>query len=207
MGVIDIKFPGLLACFVLLVSCGSHNPPGKFSLTSSSTPANYTPRIGVAVITGSRACVAIQNANVTIGGPITLVSPLTPQTFGQAEISSGSSTPCPISKDVDPTVSNYDLHLQQGSTLPKMTPLIAVVGASAPFSVGTNNNVVADLDQNNRTESFRACSAGDGIHLTVWSGNALEGTLLWHGSYYEVGDTGAGPACTAKEMPAATPVS
>lgn len=189
----------MVACF-FLASCASHNTPGKFSMTSSSDPAAYTPRIGVAVITGSRTCVAIQNSNVTIGGAITLVSPFTPQTFAQADISSSSSTPCPISKDVDPTVSNYDLHLHQGSTLPKLTPLIAVVGASAPFSVGANNNVVADLDQNGRTESFRACSAGDGIHVTVWSGNALDGTLLWHGSYYEPGNTGVGPACTAKEM-------
>jgi hypothetical protein len=105
---------------------------------------------------------------------------------------------------VDPTESNYDLKFADGSTLPKMTPLIAVVGSAGAFSVAPNSNVSANLDQDNKTESFRACSASDGVHLTVWSGNQLDGTLLWHGYYYEPGNTGAGPACTPKET---TPVS
>lgn len=104
-----------------------------------------------------------------------------------------------MSKDVDPTVSNYDIHVSQGS-VPKLTPLIAVLGASAPFSMAPNNSVQADLDQNGKTETFRACSGNDGIHLTVWSSNPLDGTLLWHGYYYEPSNPGLGPSCTAREM-------
>jgi hypothetical protein len=121
-----------------------------------------------------------------------------PQTFTQAEIGAASSSPCPVTKDVDATVSNYDLHVTGGS-VQKLTPLIAIIGTSAPFTM-SNNNVQADLDQNGKTESFRACSSNDGIHLTVWSGTPLTGAVLWHGYYYEAGDTGAGPPCTPKEM-------
>ena len=140
----------------------------------------------------------MHNENVTLNSPITLVSPGAPQTFAQAEVSAVSPTPCPISKDVDPSVSNYDLHLSQGSSLPKLTPLIAVIGASAPFSAAANNTVVADLDQNGKMQSFRACSSGDGIHVTMWTGNPIEGSLLWHGYYYEPGNPGVGAASTPK---------
>jgi hypothetical protein len=130
---------------------------------------------------------------------VTLVSPLPPQTFIQADIAGPSQSACPISKDVDPTVSNYDVHLAQGS-VPKSTPFIAVLGASAPFSMAPNNSVQADLDQNGKIETFRACSSNDGIHLTVWSANPLDGTLLWHGYYYEASNPGLGPSCTAREL-------
>ena len=198
-----MRFSGLIACIVLLSSCASHSAPGNeptSSMGPASAAASYTPRLGVAVTTSSRTCFAIQNANLAVGAPVTLVSPMSPQTFVQAEISATSSTPCPISKEVDPTVTNYDLQVSKAASLPKLTPLIAVVGPSAPFSVGPNNSLTANLDQNNKTQSFRSCAASDGIHLTVWSGNPLDGTLLWHGYYYEPGNPGAGPACTPKEM-------
>lgn len=140
---------------------------------------------------------AIHNSTLVPGSPMTLVAPMFPQTFTQAEISALSQNPCPVTKDVDTTVSNYDLHVTQAS-LQKLTPMIAVVGTSTPFSTSANN-VQADFDQNGKIETFRACSSNDGIHLTVWSGNALTGTVLWHGYYYEPGNPGMGPACTPKE--------
>jgi hypothetical protein len=198
-----MRFTGVLVCFIILSSCGTHDAPGPAAasgLGPSPAAAAYIPRIGVGVTTGSRTCIAIKNANLTIGSPVTLVSAIAPQTFSQAEIASVSGSACPITKDVDAGVSNYDIHLPQAASLPKLTPLIAVVGTSAPFSTRDGNSVVADLDQNGKFESFRACSAGDGIHATVWSGNPLDGTMLWHGYYYEPGNSAAGPACAPKEM-------
>jgi hypothetical protein len=199
----QVPFTGVLACLLVLGSCSGNKtagPEATSGLASSQTsPAIYVPRIGLAVTTGSRTCIAIHNANLTIGSPITLVSPSMPQTFTQAEISATSASPCPITKDVDTTASNYDLHLKEGG-LGKLTPLIAVVGKSAAFSTSANNVVSADLDQNGKSQSFRACSAGDGIHLTVWSGAPLDGTLLWHGFYYEPNNAAAGPACGPKEL-------
>ncbi len=196
-----------LACVILIASCGGEKmrqtASASNSLGPAPAPAAYTPRVGLGVITGSRTCIAIQNANLVIGSAVTLVSPLPPQTFTQAEIGAPSATACPISKDVNTAVSNYDVHVAPGDgTLPKLTPLIAVVGTAAQFSSGPANNVLADLDQNGKTESFRACSADDGIHVTVWLGNPLDGALLWHGYYYEPGNPGVGPACTPKEMAA-----
>lgn len=188
---------------VVLASCGRNkNAQTTGSAGLSPTAATYMPRIGVALTTGGRTCVAIHNANLTPGTPLTLITPMPPQTTTQAEIAGTPNNPCPITKDVDTTVSNYDLQVPAGATLTKLTPLIAVTGTAAPLTMGPNNNVHADLDQNGKTETFRACSANDGIHLTVWSGDPLNGTLLWHGYYYEAGNPGLGPACTPKEMAA-----
>ncbi len=190
----------VLFAAVLAVSCTKKNPQtgAQSSALSSSPPAaSYVPRIGVAVSTGSRICMAIQNANVASGSPVTLVTATLPQAFTQGEVGAIAQSPCPVSQDVNPALTSFDLHVS-GASLPKLTPLIAVLGTSAPFSQ-QNNNVQADLDQNGKTEMFRACGANDGVHLTVWSGTPTTGTVLWHGFYYDPNNAAAGPPCTAKE--------
>jgi len=186
---------------VAAASCTKQNPQtgAQSSALSTSPPAaSYIPRIGVAVSTGSRTCIAIQNSNLTAGSAVTLVTPTLPQSFTQGEIGAPSKEPCPILENVNTALSSYDVQAS-GVSLPKLTPLIAVLGTAAAFSQQTNN-VQADLDQNGKTELFRACSANDGVHLTVWSGTPTTGTVIWHGFYYEPNSTAAmGPPCTTKE--------
>lgn len=187
--------------FALACSPKAAGPVSESTGAASSQPAaNYTPRIGVGVSTASRTCVAIQNSTLQPGNAVTIVLPLAPQSFQQATISGPAKSACPVSKDLMPGLSSYDLDLTSGS-VQKLLPFIAVVGSSAPFSAASNN-VQADLDQNGKTEVFRACTGQDGYHLTVWGGNPLTGTLLWHGYYYEPENPGTGPACTPKEMTA-----
>ncbi len=185
---------------LLLTACSQKTNQAPSETTGSASTqnaANYTPRIGVGVQTGSRACIAIQNTAVQTGTPVTLVSPLVPQSFTQAQVTGTSSSACPVSKDLDAALSSYDVKAE-GATLPKLTPLIAVLGSAAAFSTG-NNNVQADMDQNGKSVAFRACTATDGYHLTAWTGTPLSGTLIWHGYYYEPGNPGTGAACTPKE--------
>ena len=196
----SLKNFAVLFAAAIALSCTSKNPQTgaqSSALSSSPPPASYIPRVGVAVSTGSRTCLAIQNGNLSSGSPVTLVNPTLPQSFTQAEIGAASQSPCPIRKDVNPALSSYDVQVT-GASLPKLTPLIAVLGTSAAFSQ-QNNNVQADLDQNGKAELFRACSANDGVHLTVWSSAPTTGTVIWHGFYYEPSNAAAGPPCTAKE--------
>jgi hypothetical protein len=130
---------------------------------------------------------------------VTLISPIVPVTFTAATVSNVSQEPCPITRNVDTTVTNYNVTPQD--PLPKLTPVIAVIGTPA-VTVNTNNSAQADLDQNGHVEMFRACSADDGVHLTMWSGTPLQSTLLWHGYYYESGNPGIGPSCAPLETPA-----
>lgn len=184
----------------MLCSCSNKTPPAESQSNTASppSPASYVPRVGVAVSTGGRTCVAIQNPHIAVNIPVTLVSPIAPQTFAQGQITGTSPTPCPINKEVNPSFSSYDIRLASGASVQKLTPLIAIAGTSAPFSI-SNNSVQADLDQNGKTETFRACSGNDGIHLTIWFGQPLTGVLLWHGYNYDPGGTTLAPACTGKE--------
>ncbi len=147
--------------------------------------------------TGARTCIAIQNASLQSGTPVTLVSPLLPQSFIQAQITGPASSACPVNKDLNAALNSYDVKPEQGA-LQKLVPIIAVLSPASAFST-SNNFVQADLDQNGKTDQFRACAASDGYHLTAWGGDQLTGTLLWHGYYYEPENPGTGPACTAKE--------
>lgn len=190
----------LLAAAAFLSGCSQKtNQPPSETTGSASTQraANYTPRIGIGVQTGSRTCIAIQNASVQPGTPLTLVSPLAPQSFIQAQVNGPASSACPVSKDLDPALSSYDVKPEPGN-IQKLVPLIAVLSPATAFSTN-NNNVQADLDQNGKLEAFRACAAPDGYHLTAWAGTPLSGTLLWHGYYYEPGNPGTASACTPKE--------
>jgi hypothetical protein len=187
----------------IAISACSKTPGGTGTATPTSSvaasPASYTPRIGIAVSTGSRTCVAIHNGNLSTGTTITLVSPMAPVNFTQASIDGVSQQACPITQNMDTTVSNYNVTPQ--GPVQKLNPMIAVLGTPV-LTVNSNNVAQTDLDQNGHTETFRACSADNGIHLTVWSGAPLQSTLLWHGFYYESSNPGIGPSCTPAEMPA-----
>jgi hypothetical protein len=167
---------------LLLVSCGANKneqtqPAGT---NPGATAANYAPRIGVAVNTGERTCVAIHNASLTPDSAISIVLPAIPQGFYQAQITGRSPSPCPVTKELDTAVSNYEIRMSRGA-LPKLVPAIAVVGSPASFTMD-NNMVKADLEQNGKAEMFRSCSASDGIYLTVWPGTPLSGAPVWRGS-------------------------
>ena len=160
---------------------------------------DYSPRIGVAVRTGSRTCAAIKNAAVQANSPVTLVLPMSPQTFVEAQISGPS--PSPITQEVAPEMTNYEISLPNSSNIPKLTPLIAVVGSAAASSFLVENlSVQADLDQTQTKNTFRACGANDGIHLTVWRGIPVSGTRVCAGYYYEAGNPGTLPTCTPAEL-------
>jgi hypothetical protein len=181
-------------------SGNKNSEPDTAHTNPSALAATYAPRIGVAVRTGARTCLAIKNKALPADSPVTLVNPNLPQSFTEAQIGAQSGSPCPVTKDIDPTITSYELRLAKGEdSIRKLVPLVGVVGPAIAFMT-TNLTVQADLDANHKVQTFRSCSANDGIHLTVWSGNPLEGALLWHGYYYEPENPGQGPACTPKEI-------
>jgi hypothetical protein len=161
---------------------------------SGQATVDYAPRIGVAVMTPTRTCMAIQNSTLQPNSQVTLVTPSSPQSFVEAQVTGTSATPCPITREVNPAVTSYDLKPPAAATPTKLMPLIAVVGPAANFSM-ENVSVQADLDQNGTADTFSACGADDGVHLNVWKGRPLVGTPVWKGYYYEPGNPGTLPAC------------
>lgn len=192
-----------IAVALLITSCGNNQktasiPNGASTLNQNAPTPDYTPRIGVAVRTQSRTCVAIKNSNLASGTAVVLVSPMAPQAFTPATIGASSPTPCPITKETTPDVASYSVDVSNDQ-LPRLSPLIAVVANSNAFSL-ENDAVKANLDQNGKVETFRACNNPDGVHLSVWQGKPLSGTVLWRGSYYDPSMAGAGPTCSAAEV-------
>ena len=73
----------------------------------------------------------------------------------------------------------YDLAIEGKPTL----PAIAVVGFHGQFQK-QGKWWWADLYGDGRREFFRSCTSSEGLHFTVWSGQPLTGTLLWHQYHY-----------------------
>lgn len=183
-----------VAIVFALASCGSKNKSDK-----PDVAADYNPRLGIAVKTGARTCVALQNSTLQPNAPVTLIFQGPPaQSFQATSISGPSDSPCPITQETNPMMHSYDI-ASVPAEMPKLMPVIAIVGP--PGSLTTvNGKVQSDLDQNGKTESFRTCGSDNGIHLTVWKGDPLTGTIVWHGYYYEPGNPGTLPTCTAPEL-------
>jgi hypothetical protein len=133
---------------------------------------------------------------------------VSPQRFIEAQISGPSQNACPITEDVSPGVTNYEIAAPKSSNIPKLTPMLAVAGTTTSNSFQQDNvSVEADLDQTKSRNTFRACGAYNGIYLTVWRGFPINGTLLWTGYYYESGNPGTLPTCTAAESKQVPPQS
>ncbi len=54
-----------------------------------------------------------------------------------------------------------------------------------------------DIDGDGRPETFRSCASGEGLHMTVWSGEPLASARLWHAYVYLGYDTE--PDCTPQD--------
>ena len=44
--------------------------------------------------------------------------------------------------------------------------------------------MTTDIDRDGTPESYRDCTSAEGVHLTVWTGEPLRGTRIWHHYYY-----------------------
>ncbi len=189
--------------FAISAGCAP-KPTETNSQANTVGPAqtDFSSRFGIGVRTAARTCVAIRNHSVPPDGPVTVIQPQSPQTFNTGRILANTSETCPVSANVDSTLTSYQLSVPDVSTpAQKLVPFIVYVGppASSNFAVN-NNNVEADLEGNHSRDTFRACSAANATYLSVWHGSPLLGTLLWSGRYDDSGNAGGFPACDPKEL-------
>src|SRR5438270_1103757 len=192
----------LLMLAVMSCACSQKSTTTGTAGVQTSSPARfaaYASRIGVGVSTESRTCLSTHNDKVGSGTKVVLVSAINPQKFVETKVEDLAQHPCPITEEVDTSVSSYNLHSDSVADIPKMQPLIVVFGDISSFRIGSSGEVLADIGQDGGTQSFRACSSPEGVQLTVWSGQPLTGAFVWHGFYYEPGNPGAAPACTPAE--------
>ena len=170
-----MKAPALLGLLVALVT-----PPAQA-------------RFGIAVLSGDGACVALQGGPVERGTDLTLVVPETPQTLFRARIR-GPRTSCEGLERANATGPYYEL---EGLPADANSPLaIAILGSTqAALAGGVATVALAGTEE---PVTVRSCTSHEGLHLTAWAGEPLDGRRLWHAYWYLGYDVEA--SCTVNEM-------
>ena len=141
---------------------------------------NYNMQIGVAEIgaTGD-GCLSISNPTLRENQLIILVSLGKPQKVVEKRIVKKLEASCSINTESPPDACFYAFPVGKEH----LEPAIAVVSGTADFKV-VKGKVRADLNGDGTPESFRSCTSNEGLHLTVWAGEALKSKRLWHEYYY-----------------------
>jgi hypothetical protein len=166
--------PIALCC--LLTACNSnqkeaqkYSPVAKPSSESGHAApqsGDYSKRVGLAMNSSGETCLTVHTADVADGSTVTLTIPESSQRFVQGKVTEKSKDPCPFSSSGDKSAVSNELDLD--GSVPKMTPLIAILG-SGVFAVD-NKAVTLDMKQDGNLATLHACSTGNEIRLTAWSG-------------------------------------
>ncbi|MBD2308189.1 hypothetical protein H6G17_22205 [Chroococcidiopsis sp. FACHB-1243] len=153
--------------------------------------------LGIVVAKENLVCLITSVTSLNIGSQVNLVLLSVPQKVVSGTVVSVSDRQCiEISKPHNVSGKYYRLSLLNNRSHLSV-PTIGVLNSSQQLRrVGLK--VVGDLDGDGIEESFRSCASFEGLHLTVWSGQALTGTRKWH-SYYYLGFDSE-PTCTKSEI-------
>lgn len=163
---------------------------GKERFSFSNDIGSATSRSGV-------VCLNIHNSRLIPGDRFLLVSPVSVQTLAEARVVKRSPDSCRDTTDTDAGFERYEVRVVKGRLAPSM-PAIAVHTAVRRLKL-KGTSIVGDVNGDGYAEYFRSCGSAEGLHLTVWSGVPLQGTLRWHHYYYLGYDIK--PSCTELEMP------
>jgi hypothetical protein len=163
-----VSIPALLVC--------AGATPAKRKVTLAS-------RLGLVVQKSGPICLYTHNADLSDGSALTLVLVSPPQSTIRAEVvRPASAASCPSIDPSDVTLSPYEIRALADELVRSM-PVIAVSGPAGPFRKD-GKYIAGDINQDGKSEYFRACTSGEGVHLTVWAGQALRGKPKWHQYYY-----------------------
>ena len=182
----------------LLTGCGSEQRPA--AATSSPPPEamrpspvdrdaepapvmfDWTHHIGVAGHDPrGRACLAVSDDSLAVGTPITIVWMADPQRASEARVTGKRARAWEIA-NTPLEGHSYDLEIIGGPPLSGEYG-IGVVGAMKP-AAAKGPLVHIDLDGDGEPETFRQCASAEGLHLTVWTGEPLQGPLDWQRYVY-----------------------
>ncbi|MBI1920337.1 MAG: hypothetical protein HYS23_04560 [Geobacter sp.] len=140
----------------------------------------YSSQLGVAEVSASGdGCLAIPNSTLRENQLIKLVILGKQQTVVEKRIVKKLETSCSRNPQPPPDASFYAFSTAEEH----FDPAIAVVGFTGDLKL-VKGKVRADLNGDGTTESFRSCTSNEGLHLTVWAGEALKTKRLWHEYYY-----------------------
>lgn len=138
------------------------------------------PRAGVMVTTAGRGVLAMGGPTLAKGTIITLVTIDNPQQVSLAVIAD-RLTDSEILAKHDVPAPYYSVTAEPASNaLPSFA--VALIGRFEVERLGSAVALRAGKTVNQIR--VRGCASSEGLHLTLWSGEPLKGTRLWHTYYY-----------------------
>jgi len=137
-------------------------------------------RAGLLVTTSGHSVVAIAGPALTDGAALTVVTTEEPQQVWRAVVVKRVAASDAMDRH---TVNGpyYEVTSDSGSSaLPDLA--IAVLGRAAVEQTG--KTVRLRLGSPLVMIRARSCTSSEGLHLTLWNGQPLKATRLWHAYYY-----------------------
>jgi hypothetical protein len=131
-------------------------------------------------------CLAIKNADLKEGTPITIVVTATPQTVrsGRLGARTRSAAACPgLAKErADVNEEGTSFYVVADGIAPGDAGIGVVASAGWPRIVAGAARI--DLDGDGREELFTSCSTSEGMQFQVWSEIPYRGEPRWTGYEY-----------------------
>jgi len=141
--------------------------------------ADELPRAGVMVAAGKRGVLALAGNALTSGTAVTLVTIDSPQEVSQGVITKPLAHSEIMAKHLAPG-PYYEITPASGTTtLPDFA--VAILGRLKTERRGA---AVAIRFGKSAGIRVRGCTSSEGLHLTLWTGEPLKSTRLWHTYYY-----------------------
>jgi hypothetical protein len=138
------------------------------------------PRAGVMVTAADRGVLAIDGPGLTAGTIITLVTIDNPQQVSWAVIADRLTDSEIMAKHNVPAPYYAVTAAPASSVLPSLA--VAIIGRFESERRGSA--VVLREAKTVNQIRVRGCTSSEGLHLSLWSGEPLKGTRLWHMYYY-----------------------
>ena len=179
----------------LAVSFGASS--GFAAQTGSTAQFDIDHNIGLFVAKQQEEfCLSIKNPALNRGQEITLIWVPVEDHLFKPEIRYGRiveklSEPCdPVNQNKDDATYRVD-----AGKLDRGRVYFAIVGRQNQLTIsgGKVRGIVGAVEM-----SFRSCTSMEGIHFTIWRGEALTGKRLWHDDYYLGYDTE--PTCNDRDF-------
>lgn len=146
----------------------------------TASEQRISPRAGIMVTAEGQSVLAINGPALSSGTIITLVTIDDPQQVSWAVIAR-QLTDTKIMAKHNVTAPYYAITAESASgVLPSLA--VAVIGQ---FEVELQGSVV--LLRASKTSNpirVRSCTSSEGLHFTLWAGEPLNSTRLWHMYYY-----------------------
>ena len=155
------------------------------------TRISYSTDIGLASSRSVSTCLYIHNPKLPMNSRLTLISPGIAQSVTSATVIRHADDSCPADQ---PDLDRYEIRLDNDRR--PDGPVIAIRTASVSVRQA-GDLVTVDLQRDGHRQYFRMCASTEGLHLTLWSGQPLKSTRLWHQYYYLGYDVT--PDCTSRD--------